>query len=106
MIGKKPTVELTFSRKKIEFDHPTFLFNDKPVKKVAEEKNLGIILDSKVSFSSHMKSPISKIRKGIVLLKYLPKYLPKHTLNELHELCVGPHVTKLVILFIIFLRIK
>ena len=52
---QKRAVELTFSRKKIEIDHPTILFNNIPVKKVSEYKHLGIILDSKLSFSAHIK---------------------------------------------------
>ena len=43
---QKQAVELTFSRKKIEIDHPVILFNNIPVKKVSEHKHLGIILDS------------------------------------------------------------
>ena len=60
--------------------------------KVDEHKHLGIILDSKLSFSAHIKSAISKTRKGIGLLKYLSKYLPRHTLNELYKLYVRPHL--------------
>jgi len=89
---QKQAVELTFSRKRIEIDHPVVLFNDIPVKKVNENKHLGIILDSKLSFSAHMKSAISKTRKGIGLLKYLSKYLPRHTLNELYKLYVRSHL--------------
>ena len=89
---QKQAVELTFSKKKIEIDHPVILFNDIPVKKVNEHKHLGIILDSKLSFSAHIKSAISKARRGIGLLKYLSKYLPRHTLNELYKLYVRPHL--------------
>ena len=76
---QKQDVELTFSKKKIEIDHPVILFNGIPVKKANEHKHLGIILDTKLSFSAHIKSAISKARKGICLLKYLSKYLPRHT---------------------------
>ena len=57
-----------------------------------EHKHLGIILDSKLSFSAHIKAAISKTRKSIGLLKYLSKYLPRHTLNELYKLYVRPHL--------------
>ena len=60
--------------------------------KVDEHKHLGITLDSNLSFSAHIKSAISKSRKGIGLLKYLSKYLPRHTLNELYKLYVRPHL--------------
>ena len=81
-------MELIFSRKKIKTDHPQILFNNTPVMKVDEHKHLGIILDSKLS----IKSAISKSRKGIGLLKYLPKYLLRHTLDELCKLYVRPHL--------------
>ena len=64
------------------------LFNDIPVKKVEEHKHLGVILDTKLSFSAHIKAAISKTRKDTGLLKYLSKYLPRHTLNELYKLYV------------------
>ena len=60
--------------------------------KVDEHKHLGIIIDSKLSFSAHIKSAISKTRKGIGLLKYLSKYLPRHTLSEIYKLYVRPHM--------------
>ena len=67
-------------------------FNNIPVKKVNEHKHLGIILDPKLSFSAHIKTAISKSRKGIGLLKCLSKYLPRSTLNELYKLHVRPHL--------------
>ena len=89
---QKQAVELLFSRKRSEADHPVILFNNIPVKEVNEHKHLGIILDSKLSFAPHIKTVISKTRKGIGLLKYLSKYLPRHTLNELYKLYVWPHL--------------
>ena len=89
---QKQAVELIFSKKRIEIDHPVIFFNNIPVKKVTEHKHLGITLDSKLSFSAHIKAAIAKTRKGIGLLKYLSKYLPRHTLNELFKLYVRPHL--------------
>ena len=66
------------------------LFNNVPVTKVNE--HLGIILDSTLSFSTHIKSAISKKRKKIGSLKCLYKYLPTHNLNELCKLYVRPHL--------------
>ena len=89
---QKQAVELLFSRKRSETDHPVILFNNIPVNEVNEHKHLGIILDSKLSFAPHIKTAISKTRKGIGLLKYVSKYLPRHTLNELYKLSVRPHL--------------
>ena len=48
---QKQALELTFSKKRIEMNHPKIRFNDIPVMKVDEHKHLGIILDSKLLFS-------------------------------------------------------
>ena len=85
---QKQAVEVLFSRKRNETDHPVILFNKIHVKKVNEQKHLGNILDLKLSFLAHTKIAISKMRKGSGLLKYLSKYLPRHTLSELYKLYV------------------
>ena len=85
----KQVVELTFLRKKIEIDHPIIL---ETYEKVSEHKHLRIILDSKLSFSTNIKSAKSKTRKGIGLLKYLSKDLPRDILCKVCKLCVGPYL--------------
>ena len=55
-------------------------------------KHLGIILDSKLSFSAHIQAAINKSRKAIGMLKFMSKYLPRNTLNELYKLYVRPHL--------------
>ena len=89
---RKQAVELIFSRKNVKTDHPVILFNDLPVMKVDEHKHLGIILDSKLSFSAHIHAAITKSRKGIGMLKFLSKYLPRNTLSDLYKLYVRPHL--------------
>ena len=85
-------MELIFSRKRNELDHPVIHFNNIRLEKVNEHKHLGIILDPKLSFSAHIRTAISKSRKGIGLPKCLSKYLPRRTLNELYKLHVRPHL--------------
>ena len=72
----KQAVEVIFSKKKTPKNHPPIFFNNIPVMKVHEHKNLGIILDSKLSFASHFQSIISKCRQGIGMLRFLSKYMP------------------------------
>ena len=79
-----------FKRNKI--DHPGILLNNTPVRKVEEHKHLGLVLDSKLSFSAHIKTAITKARRSIGLLRYLSKYLPRQTLSELYKLYVRPHL--------------
>ena len=93
----KQEVEMTFSKKRIPMNHPPIFFNDVPVKNVQEQRHLGIILDSRLSFTRHFKSIISKSRPGIGMLRigmlrFLSKYLPRHTLNEMYKLYVRPHL--------------
>ena len=89
---QKQAVELRFSKKRLVMYHPVILLNNILVKQVEEHNHLGLILGSKLSFSAHIKSFISKARKGIGLLKYLFKYLPRNTLNDLYKLYVHPHL--------------
>ena len=89
---QKQVVELIFSKRKAEANHPVILFNNLPVLQVVEHKHLGLVLDSKLSFSSHIKSAISKTRKGIGMLRFLSRYLPRNTLNDLYKLYVRPHL--------------
>ena len=88
MDPRKQAVELKFSMKRVEVNHPEIQFNNILVKKVDEHKHLGIIFDPKLSFSAHIKAAISKARKGVGLLKHLSKFLPRHTLSELFRLYV------------------
>ena len=66
-----------FSRKKILVDHPIVPFKGIPIKNVEEHKHLGIILDSKLSFVSHILSVILKCRRGIGMIISLSKHLPR-----------------------------
>ena len=90
--ARKQAVEVIFCRKYKVVDQPEIIFNNTPVKVVDEHKHLGMFLDSKLSFSTHIKEVISKTRKDIGMLKYLSKYLPRHTLKELYKLYVRPHL--------------
>ena len=88
----KQAIEVTFSKRRCPPNHPLIFFNDTLVLKAQEQKHLGIILDSKVSFASHIKTAISKSGQGIGVLRFFSKYLPRHTLNEMFNLYVRPHL--------------
>ena len=88
----KQAVEVTFSKKKISVDHPPIFFNDVTVMKVDEHKHLGVVLDSRLTFSSHIQTAINKARRGIGMLRFLSNYLPRQTLNELYKLYVRLHL--------------
>ena len=60
--------------------------------RLEEYKHLGVIMDSKLSFPSHIQTAITKSRQGTGMIKYLSKYLPRYTLNELYKLYIRQHL--------------
>ena len=85
-------VELIFSRKNTKTKHPVLLFNKTPVSAVLQHKHLGMILDSRLSFSAHIQAAIAKARKAIGMLKFMSKYLSRSTLDNVFKLYVRPHL--------------
>ena len=48
-------------------------FNGIPVKKVSETKHLGMILDSRLSFNSHLDEKLARARLGLGVMKQIKK---------------------------------
>ena len=55
-------------------------------------KYFGIILDSKLSFSSQIQVATNKARKAIDMLKFVSKYLSRNTLSDLYKFYVRLHL--------------
>ena len=64
---------MNVAKKGIAMNHPPILFSDIPVKTVQENKHLGIVLDSKLSLASHVKSITFISRQGIEMLRFLSR---------------------------------
>ena len=58
----KQTTEILFSCKKSSPNHPQIIFNGTVVGKVKEQKYLGLILDSGLSFEKHLCENIIKAK--------------------------------------------
>ena len=56
----KQATEVLFSVKKVSPNHPQLIFNGTVVKKVNEQKHLGLILDSGLSFKNISMKELSK----------------------------------------------
>ena len=67
-------------------------FNGVKVKSVKRHKHLGSILDSKLTFASHINEKISKARKGIGIIKPLSRFLSIKTLDLIFKMYVRPHL--------------
>ena len=67
----KQAIQVIFSQKKDAVIHPAVLFNGSEVAVKMEHKHLGMILDSKLNFHSHIREAIIKARRGIGIIRFL-----------------------------------
>ena len=77
---KKQAEEVIFSRKINKIDYPLLYFNENLVNPSSTHKHLGMILDTKLDFSLHLKNVQSKVNKTIGLLPKLQDTLPRTSL--------------------------
>ena len=95
----KQAVQVVFTRKSKQIDHPKIYFNDIEVKTGNDHKHLGLILDSKLSFISHINEKISKAHKGLGIIKSLSRFLSVKTLDLIFKLYIRPHLDFCDIIF-------
>ena len=88
----KQATEVLFSCKKNRANHPQLIFNGSAVVKVNEQKHLGLILESGLLFDKHLSEKIIKAKRNIAILKYLSKFLPIRTLDQMYKALVRPHL--------------
>ena len=86
----KPAQEVLFSRKKQNQIHPTISLNNVQVVKQPYQKHLGLVLDQKLNFKQHIDSAISKINKGISVIKKLRHSLPRKSLITIYKAFLRP----------------
>ena len=88
----KQAKEVIFSRKNTKIDHPTVFFNEVPVAHTPCQKHLGIHLDEKLNFQTHIKEKIAKANKGIGIIRKLAKVLPRESPITIYKSFVRPHI--------------
>ena len=88
---KKQAQEVIFSRKFNKIDHPLLYFNENLVKSPSTQKHLGMILDSKLDFSLHLKNAQNKVNKT-GLLRKLQDTLPRTSLITIFKSFIRPHL--------------
>ena len=81
----KPTQEVLFSRKKQVQIRPTISLNNIQVERAPYQKYLGLILDEKLNFTQHIVNAISKVNKGISIIKKLRYSLPRKSLITIYK---------------------
>ena len=75
--------EVNFSRKINKIDHPPLYFNQNLIKSSSTHKRLGMVLDTKLYCSLHLKNVQNKVNKAIGLLCKLQDTLPRTSLIKL-----------------------
>ena len=88
----KQATEVLFSCKKSSPNHPQLVFNGTAVVRVNEQKYLGLILDSSLSFVKHLNEKIIKAKKNIGILKHLSTFLPLKALDQMYKALVRSHL--------------
>ena len=88
----KQAVEVLFSNNSLNNTITPLIFNNIPVKHVDETKHLGMVLDKKLTFDSHICEKIAKANQAIGIMKQLYTYVPRNTLETIYKLYARPHL--------------
>ena len=89
----KQAQEVIFSRKSTITNHPTVFFNKAPVAHTSCQKHLGMHLDEKLNFNTHVKEKITKANNGIGVICKLAHVLPRESLiTTIYKSFVRPHI--------------
>ena len=87
----KHTLEVIFSRKSKRSTHLPLVFNNK-VSQTFSQKELGVILDFKLTFEEHLNNILAKVNKAAGLLHKLRNILSKATLITICKAFIRPHL--------------
>ena len=90
----KQANEVTFSCKSDSASVflPPIKRNNNSIPKCPSQKHLGIMLDSKLNFSSHVDEKIKKCNKLIGLIRRLSVHLPRKVSLTIHKSMIRPHL--------------
>ena len=88
----KQAQEIIFSCKSTMLNYPTIFFNEPSVAHTSCQKHLGIYLDEKLNFNTHIKENIAKANKGIGIIHKLAHVLPRESFFTICKSFVRPHI--------------
>ena len=89
---KKPAQEVLFSGKNSNITHSIIYFNNDQVQRANQQKHLGIILDEKLNFKSHVDKVRTKASKGIAVIKILRNSLPYKSFITIYKAIIKAHL--------------
>ena len=86
------TEEVTLSCKRQKANHPNLRLGNDAIASKNEHKHLGLILDSKLYFQSHIREAILKAHRRIGMIKCVSKYVCREVFEQIYKLYVRPHL--------------
>ena len=86
----KQAVQILLSRKTHTSTHPKIYFNGTEVKSVNEHKHLGLTLDAKLTFASHIDEKLKKARQGLGMIKTRSCYFSVKIVEQKYKMYVRP----------------
>ena len=81
----KPAQKEIFSREKKLQIHPIIHLNNIQVERASYQKHLDILLSEKLNFNQYVDNTITKVNKGISVIKKLRYKLPWKSLVTIHK---------------------
>ena len=88
----KQAQEVVFSRKTDKVNHMPATFDAIPVAQPSHQKHLCQYLDEKLNFNHHIKEIISKVCKGIGIIRKLKNILPRYALLTIYKALIRPNI--------------
>jgi len=72
-------------------DSPTITINNNQVSQVTTTKSLGVTLDNKLDWSSHIDKLTKKVASGIGAIKWIRHLVLQTTLHLIYQALIQPH---------------
>ena len=88
----KQATDVLFSCKTLNPNHPQIMFNGTVVAKMNEQKHLGLILESSLSFKKHLNEKIIKAKKNLRIVKHLSMFFPRKTFDQMYKALARSHL--------------
>jgi len=73
-------------------NHPNIIIRNSTIDFLDETKFLGITIDNKLNFSSHIKIICNKISKSVGIIRKLSTFVPDRVVKQLYLSLVYPHI--------------
>ena len=89
---KTSAMRISLGKKANATDKPLYKMKDKILKISEEETDLGVIIDSKLSFEKHMQTKINKANSVMGVIRRPMEYLDKENFKFLFTALVRPHL--------------